>query len=283
MAGMQRPLSGVVRLGDDKLHALPPPALARRLAVVLTERVSAGLMSAYELVALGRHPFTDWTGRLSAADHAVVERAIRAVGAEALAPRLVAELSDGERQKVMIARALAQEPEVLILDEITAFLDLPRRVEIMRILKQLAHEEGRTILLSTHDLDLALHTADTLWVVHGTTVVAGIPEELVLAGTFEAAFVSDGVSFDRERGAFRVVHHGRGSVIVAGEGTLATWTRRALERRGFEVVTVDPSGAAVHVDVRSSGDDPRWTVRSAMPPQEFSSLGAVLDALAPRQ
>lgn len=239
MAGMQRPVGGEVRLNGVSLAALSPAALARQLAVVLTERVTAGLLSVYDLVALGRHPFTDWTGRLGPDDHAVVIDAIRTVGAEPLAFRLVAELSDGERQKAMVARALAQEPSVMILDEITAFLDLPRRVEIMQILKRLAHEHGRTILLSTHDLDLALHTADTLWVLSDGAITTGLPEELVLNGAFEAAFASEGVSFDRRHGAFRVRPRGRGRARVTGDGVAARWTRSALERQGFEMADDD--------------------------------------------
>jgi iron complex transport system ATP-binding protein len=280
MAGMQRPLAGTVRLGAADLHGLPARTLARRLAVVLTERVSPGLLSGYELVALGRHPFTDWTGRLTDQDHRAVQRAICAVGAEPLAGRLVAELSDGERQKIMIARALAQEPEVMILDEITAFLDLPRRVEIMGILKQLAHDEGRTILLSTHDLDLALHTADTLWLVNGATVIEGIPEELVLMGAFESAFASEGVSFDRDRGAFRVAHHGRGTIGVDGDSVLATWTRRALERRGFEVGNAETSALRVRVD--GTVENGHWLVSGEGPSEmSCSSLKELLDRIAP--
>lgn len=276
VAGMQAPIRGEVRLDDENLHRIPARTLARRLSVVLTERVTSGLLSVYELVALGRHPFTDWTGRLTAHDHEVVEHAIRAVGAEPLAHRLIAELSDGERQKAMVARALAQEPEVMILDEITAFLDLPRRVEIMRILKQLAHDDGRTILLSTHDLDLALHTADTLWIVQGTTIVSGMPEELVLEGAFETAFAADGVWFDRERGAFRLQRHGRGSVTVEGDTVAGTWTRRALERRGYDVVA---AGAPLHVRVDGTADAPRWTLLQDGVASEHDSLRATLDAL----
>jgi iron complex transport system ATP-binding protein len=242
------------------------------MSVVLTDRVGGGLLTVYELVALGRHPYTDWTGRLTESDHAAVELAIRAVGAEALAGRYLSELSDGERQKAMVARALAQEPDVMILDEITAFLDLPRRVEIMGILRRLAHEGGRTVLLSTHDLDLALHTADTIWLVREGTIVAGLPEELVLDGTFESAFQSDGVCFDRERGSFRIEHRGRGTVAVRGDSVTATWTRRALERRGYDIV----AGAAA--DVLATIDVESHVVREGRH-QRHASLRDMLDAL----
>ncbi|MEP7291461.1 MAG: ABC transporter ATP-binding protein, partial [Chloroflexota bacterium] len=124
LAGMQAPLSGGVRLMGNDVHKLPANQLAQRLSVVLTERINPGLLTARTLVALGRHPYTDWAGRLTARDEAIVREAIAAVGATALAERQIGELSDGERQKIMIARALAQQPALMILDEPTAFLDL---------------------------------------------------------------------------------------------------------------------------------------------------------------
>ena len=162
--------------------------------------------------------------------------AIAAVGAQELADRQVGELSDGERQKIMIARALAQEPAVLLLDEPTAFLDLPRRVEIMQLLRRLARDQRRAILLSTHDLDLALRTADRIWLLPGDgSLQAGAPEDLVLSGAFAAAFRAEGVAFDPQTGAFRSSEHAQMRVSLSGEGLPAIWTRRALERAGFSV------------------------------------------------
>ena len=200
LAGMQKPLRGQVCLGKDDLHRLPPDQLAKRLAIVLTERVDVGNLSAYALVGLGRHPYTDWRGTLTANDEAIVRWALTAVGASELAARPLDELSDGERQKVMIARALAQEPQVLILDEPTAFLDLPRRVELMRLLVNLAYTTKRAILLSTHDLELALRVADRLWLLPtGGPLLDGMPEELALNGTLAAAFASEGVNSTARR------------------------------------------------------------------------------------
>ncbi|PMP84292.1 MAG: ABC transporter ATP-binding protein, partial [Roseiflexus castenholzii] len=198
LVGMQPPLSGRVLLDGADIAALSPREIARRLSIVLTERIEVGQLTAYALVALGRHPHTDWTGRLTPHDEDVVRRALEAVDAVNLAARLVHELSDGERQRVMVARALAQEPLVMALDEPTAFLDLPRRVEMMRLLRRLAHEMNRAILLSTHDLDLALRTADTLWLLApGGVIHVGAPEDLVLNGAFEATFANEGMTFDR--------------------------------------------------------------------------------------
>ena len=264
LAGMLRPLSGRVLAGGDPVHGMRPLELARRLSVVLTDRVQAGALSAYALVALGRYPYTGWTGRLTAHDDERVHTAMSAVGAEDLAPRSVLELSDGERQKVMIARALAQDPEVMILDEPTAYLDLPRRVEVLRLLRNLAHRKSRAILLSTHDLDLALRTADRIWVLaRGGRLSCGVPEDMVLGGAFETAFESEGVVFDRATGSFRVSDKTTATVAVAGEGVARRWTVRGLERAGLRAVSGDETvGAAFRVEVSAVENSVAWTLTS---------------------
>jgi iron complex transport system ATP-binding protein len=155
------------------------------------------------------------------------------------------ELSDGERQRVMIARALAQDPLVMLLDEPTAFLDLPRRVEMMRLLRRLAHTTGRALLLSTHDLDLALRSADVLWLMEtGGHLHTGAPEDLVLSGAFAATFHREGVTFDPATGTFQMHPTGAERVALAGTGIAHFWTARALERAGFAVVPAEAQADA---------------------------------------
>lgn len=163
IAGFQLPLEGTVLLGGDDVRALSPRQRAERMAVVLTDRPDVMCTTVWEMVATGRAPFTGFWGRLSSKDRNIVTRSLRLVGIEWMADRTVASLSDGERQKVMIAKALAQQTPVILLDEPTAFLDYPSRVEVMQLLLNIAHEEHKTVLLSTHDLDLALQTADRIW------------------------------------------------------------------------------------------------------------------------
>jgi len=275
LAGMQTPLRGQVCLGQADLHRLPADALAKQLAVVLTERIEVGNLSAYALAALGRHPYTDWRGNLTAHDEEVVRWAMTAVGATQLAQRQVNELSDGERQKVMIARALAQEPQVLILDEPTAFLDLPRRVELMRLLGNLAYTTHRAILLSTHDLDLALRVADRLWLMPtGGQLIDGVPEELAFNGALAAAFASEGVEFDSALGTFKLHRHPCGPIGLQGENLLAQWTGRALERIGFAVVR-GGDDLPVCVEVGATN----WRVKEPRGQREFSSLADLLSFL----
>ncbi|MDZ4766005.1 MAG: ABC transporter ATP-binding protein [Chloroflexota bacterium] len=284
LAGMQPPLSGTVGLHDQDVHQLDAGALARLLSIVLTERVDPGVMIARELVALGRHPHTDWLGRLSAHDQAIIDGAIQSVGAAHLAARPVRELSDGERQKITIARALAQEPALLILDEPTAFLDLPRRVEIMRLVRRLTRERGMAALISTHDLDLALRAADRLWLlVPGMTpdalptLIDGAPEDLILNGALAAAFQNDGAQFDPATGSFQLSAESIGVVQLTsagGDDLRGVWTRRALERAGFRVVN-DTQTANTHIETTEEG----WRVMADGTTVHMESISRLIEKL----
>ncbi len=180
-------------------------------------------------------------------DEKVVQWAIASVGSLHLAKRNVNQLSDGERQKIMIARALAQEPALMLLDEPTAFLDLPRRVEIMQLLRQLAQQTNQAILLSTHDLDLALRLADKIWLLTADgSLEIGAPEDLVLNGIFTETFQSEGVEFDATSGEFRLHTPIRGEISLVGGGIETLWTKRALQRVGF---VVRDSNSSIRVEV----------------------------------
>jgi iron complex transport system ATP-binding protein len=275
LAGMQPALHGDVLVAGEPLALLTPRELARRISVVLTDRVQTWILSAYDLVALGRHPYTDWAGRLTETDHERVRWALATVGAEDLSARPVSELSDGERQKVMVARALAQEPRIMLLDEITAFLDLPRRVDIMTTLRTLAHESGRALLLSTHDLDLALRTADRIWLLaRGGAFHVGTPEHLVLSGAFEDAFRSEGIDFDRGSGSFRVHRHAVGRATIVGEGLHAAWMARAVERIGYDVVA-----PGVQADVIVELTEGTWRCRMGRERWSSGTIDEVLERL----
>ena len=264
-------------LGDD-IRSIDARTLAQRLSVVLTDRIDVGLLTGYALVALGRHPYTDWTGNLSQEDETIVRRAVHDVGAVDIAGRNVNELSDGERQKLMIARALAQDPAIMILDEPTAFLDLPRRVEIMQLLRHLAEDSQRAILLSIHDLDLALRNADRIWLMPGNgDLVSGAPEDLVLSDAFEEAFASEGVQFDKRTGSFRPIMNTDRRIALYGEGIRSIWTQRALERCGFSV------DMAVSLEIRVLDDI--WELKRGAndTPKKFTSLYELTKHLKYRQ
>ena len=272
VAGMQPALAGRVLVDGDDIHSMPARERARRLSVVLTERVEAGLLTAYALVGLGRYPHINWSGKLSDHDHEVITKCIERVGAEHLAHRYVGDLSDGERQRVMMARALAQEPRLMVLDEITAFLDLPRRVDAMRLLRRVVRGTRRAVLLSTHDLELALRAADRVWLLpHGGPLATGAPEDLVLSGAFEAAFASEGVDFDRARGEFQVHRHFVGEVELVGDGLARYWTARTLEREGVHVWEGDGRAPPIRVVV-PDGEGGEWSVSGGGAPVSHPRL-----------
>lgn len=177
---------------------------ARLVAFVNTERVDIDSMRAYDLVAIGRSPYTDWMGRLTKRDREIIERSMQITGVDKLAERMVETLSDGECQRVMIARALAQDTPVILLDEPTAFLDLPNRYELCTLLSRLAHDEGKLILFSTHELDIALTLADSIALVDTPRLVHMPTTEMISSGNLERLFNSEHISFDASTKAIKL-------------------------------------------------------------------------------
>lgn len=260
LAGMLPKLGGDVHLFGKDVSALSAKEIARQLSTVLTDRVTIGNLSVYQLVAFGRSPYTGWLGSLSKEDEAKVRWAIESTGLQDFVHRDISRLSDGERQKVMIARALAQDTSVILLDEPTAHLDLPNRVEIIRLLRKLAHETGKGILLSTHELDLALKAADRIWLMNREQdLLSGVPEDLVLDGTFEKVFQQDSFDFDRETGSFNIHQLNGKKVALSGDTVPVFWTRRALEREGWHVL--DQHESELKVEARSELDSYKWIVQ----------------------
>lgn len=234
LCGFLPAVEGVVEALGKAVEKYTPGDLARVISVVLTDRLSVANMTVWEMVGMGRAPYTGFMGRLSERDRAVIQHSISLVGVEHLTSRAVSTLSDGERQKVMIAKALAQETPVMLLDEPTAFLDYPSKVEIMRLLHQLAHSKGIAVLLSTHDLELALQIADRIWLIDKKLGMAsGVPEDLALNGSLAAYFERDGVEFDPYTGLLRIARKSTRPVRLAGEGERYAMTVKALRRKGY--------------------------------------------------
>ena len=187
---------GVIEIGGRDLCDLSNAELARMVAFVNTERVSVEAMTAYDLVAVGRSPYTDWSGRLRSSDHEAIERSIRIAGVEHLADRYVDTLSDGECQRVMIAKALAQDTPAILLDEPTSYLDMPNRYELCTLLRRLAHEEQKCILFSTHELDIALSLCDAIALIAPPELHILPTDEMVRSGHIERLFTTGIVEFD---------------------------------------------------------------------------------------
>jgi iron complex transport system ATP-binding protein len=197
LSAFQPKLGGSILMDGRDLDSYTDQELSRLVGVVLTEKPDVRNMTVRELIGLGRSPYTDFWGRLTAEDRRVVDESLELVGIESLAERDVTTLSDGERQKVMIAKALAQQTPVIYLDEPTAFLDFPSKVETMLLLSRLSREANKTIFLSTHDLELALQTADRLWLMErGRGVAIGMPETLAKEGVLGRYVERPHVVFD---------------------------------------------------------------------------------------
>ena len=206
LCAFQPAISGDIIINGTSLQELTQPQFTRIISVVLTERLDVRAMTVHDLVSLGRSPYTGFWGRLDEEDERQVRQAIDQVGISELYEREIGTLSDGELQKAMIAKALAQQTPIILLDEPTAFLDFPSKVEMMRMLHRLAHEMNKTIFLSTHDVEMALQLSDQLWLMTAEGVHSGTPDELTADGSLADFIHIEGIHFDSERKLFIIDH-----------------------------------------------------------------------------
>ncbi|MEZ4782224.1 MAG: ABC transporter ATP-binding protein [Flavobacteriaceae bacterium] len=204
LTNVQNALSGQIFINNKTLKDFNPEGLAKALSLVLTEQIASKNLSVFELVALGRQPYTNWVGNLSDEDISIINKALKQTNIESLKQKKCFELSDGQLQKVMIARALAQDTDLIILDEPTTHLDMYHKAYILKLLQKLAKETNKTILFSSHEIDLAIQLCDKMIVMTNTNVVSDTPCDLINKGTFDALFPKDLIAFDETTGSFRV-------------------------------------------------------------------------------
>lgn len=237
ISGLQKAIEGEVLMNGKELHQLSVARRARRIALVLTDRIDLDNATVYNIVAFGRHPYSNWWGGITPESEKLIRQSIEMVHLTHKIDACFNELSDGERQRVMIAKALAQDTPIVLLDEPTAHLDLPNRVEIMLLLHRLAHDTNKCIMLSTHELDMALQAADKIWLMSQTHgIECGVPEDLVFNGSFNRVFQSNSFVFNEANGNFSMNYPMTKKVWVEGDKTRMYWTLRALARAGFMVV-----------------------------------------------
>lgn len=245
LCGFQPPLGGQISLLGKPLGGYTQSHFSLTVGVVLTEKTNAGGITVYELVSLGRHPYTGFFGQLKKTDRSVIEQSLLAAGISHKANTYVSELSDGERQKAMIAKTLAQQCPIILLDEPTAFLDVTSRIETMVLLHKLAVEQQKAILLSTHDLDLAIQMGDCLWLQEkGRPMASGTPEDLIMSGAFESFFSKEGIVFDPSTGKLSTEAPTR-PVGVEGDFLIAYWVGNALIRNGYRPSAVESGSLRV--------------------------------------
>ncbi len=233
LTGILPALAGEVQIQNQNIHKIIPKKLAQYIALVLTTPITANF-SVWELVGTGRYPYTGQFGLFSEYDQRKIKNALSETEMLDFAHRKIGSLSDGERQKVMIARALAQDTPLIILDEPTAHLDLPNRVMIFKLLKKAVKKYKKAVLVSTHELDLALQVADKIWLQTEQTVQTGAPEDLVLDGSFEKIFQKNDLFFEKNTGKFVISYLRKIQIRVAIQGLVGIWTKRAIERIGCQ-------------------------------------------------
>lgn len=237
LSGVQTPLEGKISIAGKDMSQCSARQLSRLISIVYTDRALAGALTVQEVVSLGRHPYTGFFGRLDIDDKTIVWQAMEAVGITHLAQKHIATLSDGERQKTMIARALAQQTPIIILDEPTAFLDVASRIETMQLLHSLALNQNKAILLSSHDISQSLVLAHRLWLLRNDrTMIDGMTEELIMKGELEHLFANREIIFDYNIGDFlakpTIIHQ---VSLHCENNTLKHWLSNALLRNNIGI------------------------------------------------
>jgi iron complex transport system ATP-binding protein len=268
LAGLQPSLGGEITYSGKSITEYSRTDLARTIGYISTEIVKVTNMRVYDLVALGRFPYTNWFGKIDKENHDIITDSIAKTGMTSLSWRFISELSDGERQKAMIARILAQDTGILVMDEPTAFLDIGSKFEILHLMHLLSLKNGKTIIFSTHDLNVAMSQADKIWLIIDDHLVEGAPEDLMLQGAFDHLFDSSAVQYNSEHGTYSFKTENRGELITAGEGIMLHYTKKALNRAGFSV----REGEGKRYLKLPSGSNRNWQFIDANSVQEFGSL-----------
>jgi iron complex transport system ATP-binding protein len=235
LAGLQPSLGGNIIVNGKNLSEFSRIELAQETGYISTESVKVSNMTVYDLVALGRFPHTNWIGNLDIENQNAIREALEMTSMAGFRGRFINEISDGERQKAMIARIIAQDAGIMIMDEPTAFLDAGSKFEILHLLNTLSHVNGKTIIFSTHDLHIAVSQADKIWLISGNRLQEGAPEDLMMRGSFDHLFDSSNVRFNAESGTFSFSSAIRGAVSIEGKGVERLWVEKALKRLGFTV------------------------------------------------
>jgi len=249
LTGVQKPIKGDFFINGKSISSYERSQLAKVLSIVLTENLNIGEVSVHSVVSMGRYPHNNWLGMLSGKDHMVINNVLEITGLSSYKEKMFNELSDGFKQKVMIARALAQDTSIILLDEPTAFLDIPTRIEILSMLRSLIKQFNKSIIFSSHDLDLALQTADIIWLISkDQKIEVGSPEDLVLNGHFEKAFNKKEIKFHPQRGIFKMNRTADTRIQVKGNKLDVIWTERALERIGIATDNSEKSDGSIQIE-----------------------------------
>jgi iron complex transport system ATP-binding protein len=268
LTGLQPPLGGEIFYNARNIRDYSRMELAQKVGYISTEIVKVSNMRVYDLVALGRFPHTNWIGKIELIDHEIILDALKKTSMEAFGRKFVSELSDGERQKSMIARILAQDTSIMVMDEPTAFLDVAGKYDILHLMHLLSRNNGKTIIFSTHDLQMAISQSDKIWLMLDNKLIEGAPEDLMMAGAFDHLFDSSSVLFNSDDGTFSFRSDARGAIYIEGEGNKRRWTEKAVNRAGF---TVAKEKTFPYITLPSESNL-CWQLSGNTSLQEFSSV-----------
>ena len=282
LAGFQKPISGNILWQGSNPKNLKPYQKATMMAFVSPHSLSPPHMCAYDVIKLGRYAFTGWLDRLETEDETIINEVVDQLEIGHLLFRTLDSLSDGERQRVEIARSLCQQAKILILDEPTAFLDLPHKVQLMQTLQTICRKRQICVLMSSHDLDLSLGWADKILLFSQfRQILQGIPEQLVLSG--EILKFSDEAfeNWDLSSGYLKLTRKQSKSIVIEGPDSLQkTWTQRGLERIGYAVSeSISDDLALVTIQINSEHHTTKWGVHTNHGKHEFSSIEKLLNHL----
>ena len=285
MDGFQKPLRGSVLLNGINITAYPLKEIAQHISIVLTEKIPCEALTVFDIVSMGRLPYTGHFGKLSASDKAIVTNALEKVGLTAFSRRRFYELSDGERQKVLIAKAIAQETPIILLDEPTAYLDYPSKIAMMLLLHRLAKALKKTIFMSTHDLEHALQVADQVWLIdHEKGLTTGMPEDLSIDGSIERYFAKENMMFDRESCTFSIEYETARDIIVEGKEDTLEYRLccKALLRNGMKPVSkTEESNASTDVTLKIPGDGTYRLIEKGRETVKVEKMAHLLHMIVP--
>ena len=275
LVALQPLLEGTVWLRGRDMASISSTERPRIVSFTSTEPVAARNFRVREMVALGRFPYTNWIGALAEDDNNAIEEALKVTGMQNLAGRRTDSISDGERQRALIARSLAQDTGLLVMDEPTAFLDLPGRYSIVSLLRKLTREKEKCVIYSTHDLDTAINEADRIWLMTPDGISEGAPEDLMLSGTLAKAFESPLLAFSQTTGTFSFKRQKQTGISVEGTGIARKLTERALHRAGYRT----EQDALPRVIINDGKNGTEWLLIKDSLSERYNSLYELINHL----